>query len=260
MNLQDNIYRYRKAKGYSQEELAVLCHVSRQAVSKWENGSSKPDSDNLVLLAKYLEVSTDALLGLEEHRIRQQDSAFKEISYTSKLRIFNIPLVDIYFRIYRFSGFGCYRIGFDGHSRCAKGIIAIGTRAVGVCTLSFFGAGLFGVGLLNIGLFFSLGLCSVSLLYAIGLLSLSIYMAFGVIAIGMYAFGVVALGAQMAVGVVAWGNHAIGIVAEGNHHYLLKDGTSCVIDMYQYQKLQSLLSDTYMPSIMHYVISHLPLC
>ena len=41
MEFKDNLYRIRKEKGMSQEELAALCEVSRQAISKWENGASQ---------------------------------------------------------------------------------------------------------------------------------------------------------------------------------------------------------------------------
>lgn len=39
--LQDNIKYLRKAKGFSQEEMAVRLHVVRQTISKWENGLSQ---------------------------------------------------------------------------------------------------------------------------------------------------------------------------------------------------------------------------
>ncbi|OUO25088.1 hypothetical protein B5F86_13590 [Lachnoclostridium sp. An298] len=39
--INDNIRRYRKEKGLSQEEMAVSLHVVRQTVSKWENGVSQ---------------------------------------------------------------------------------------------------------------------------------------------------------------------------------------------------------------------------
>lgn len=41
MNFNENLYRIRKEKGLSQEDLAILCNVSRQAISKWENGLSQ---------------------------------------------------------------------------------------------------------------------------------------------------------------------------------------------------------------------------
>lgn len=46
--INDNIRRYRKEKGLSQEEMAVRLHVVRQTVSKWENGKSVPDAEVLI--------------------------------------------------------------------------------------------------------------------------------------------------------------------------------------------------------------------
>lgn len=62
MNIGEKIYQLRKAKGYSQEELAELLGVTRQAVSKWELGSSTPELDSVVELAKLFGVTTDYLL------------------------------------------------------------------------------------------------------------------------------------------------------------------------------------------------------
>lgn len=63
--LNDNIQKYRKAKGMSQEELAVGLHVVRQTVSKWEKGMSVPDAQVLIDMAALLEVSVNALLGID---------------------------------------------------------------------------------------------------------------------------------------------------------------------------------------------------
>lgn len=61
------LYEYRKAHGYSQEELAAKIGVSRQAISKWERSESSPDTDNLIALAQLYGVSLDTLLmGSEE--------------------------------------------------------------------------------------------------------------------------------------------------------------------------------------------------
>ena len=62
------ICRHRKAKGYSQEELAELVGVSRQAISKWESGSSIPSTDNLRLLGNLYGVTVDFLLNSEENQ------------------------------------------------------------------------------------------------------------------------------------------------------------------------------------------------
>lgn len=52
----------RKSKGLSQEELAEALYVTRQAISKWENGSCIPDIVNIKAIADYFKVSVDVLL------------------------------------------------------------------------------------------------------------------------------------------------------------------------------------------------------
>ena len=55
--------RLRKAKGYTQEQIAEKVNISYQAVSKWENDISSPDISILGELANILEVTVDELLG-----------------------------------------------------------------------------------------------------------------------------------------------------------------------------------------------------
>ena len=62
MNLADKIIEERKKNGWSQEELASKLGVSRQAVSKWENGASDPSTSNLLALAKLYGISAEDLL------------------------------------------------------------------------------------------------------------------------------------------------------------------------------------------------------
>lgn len=52
----------RKGANYSQEQLADILGVSRQAISKWETGQGKPEIDNIVKLAAVYHVSTDYIL------------------------------------------------------------------------------------------------------------------------------------------------------------------------------------------------------
>lgn len=70
--LNDNILKYRKEKGLSQEEMAVRLHVVRQTVSKWENNLSVPDAEALIKMAELLEVPVSKLLGIEskENNVR----------------------------------------------------------------------------------------------------------------------------------------------------------------------------------------------
>lgn len=61
--LKDTIKKLRIQQGLSQDELAERVHVVRQTVSKWERGTSVPDADSLVALARALGVSAAELLG-----------------------------------------------------------------------------------------------------------------------------------------------------------------------------------------------------
>lgn len=61
--LKDNIKKLRIKNELSQDELAERVHVVRQTVSKWERGTSVPDADSLMALARALGVSAAELLG-----------------------------------------------------------------------------------------------------------------------------------------------------------------------------------------------------
>ncbi len=64
--LGENIARIRKEKGLTQEALAAKLNIVRQAVSKWENGTSVPDAETLCRIADALEVGVSELLGRSE--------------------------------------------------------------------------------------------------------------------------------------------------------------------------------------------------
>ncbi|HEM2866474.1 helix-turn-helix domain-containing protein [Streptococcus suis] len=67
--LAQQIKNLRTAKNLSQDELAEKLYISRQAVSKWENGEATPDIDKLVQLAEIFGVSLDYLvLGKEPEK------------------------------------------------------------------------------------------------------------------------------------------------------------------------------------------------
>ena len=65
MSFGENLQTIRKKNQLSQEGLAEMLGVSRQAVSKWELGEGYPEVDKLLLLSKKLNVSIDSLLGGE---------------------------------------------------------------------------------------------------------------------------------------------------------------------------------------------------
>ena len=62
MNFSEKLIRLRKREGISQEELASYLAVSRQAVSRWEQGTALPDAWNLLKLRQRFGVSVDWLL------------------------------------------------------------------------------------------------------------------------------------------------------------------------------------------------------
>ena len=62
MILSDKLQQYRKLNKYSQEKLAELLGVSRQAVTKWENGISAPSTENLIKLSAIYKIALDDLI------------------------------------------------------------------------------------------------------------------------------------------------------------------------------------------------------
>lgn len=63
MDTKDVILELRTQKGLSQDELAEKIYVTRQAVSRWENGETIPNTETLKLLSKFFDVSINTLLG-----------------------------------------------------------------------------------------------------------------------------------------------------------------------------------------------------
>ena len=62
MDFSENLRRLRLEKGWSQQILSELLHVSPKTVSKWETGENRPDIDTVVQLARTFDITTDALL------------------------------------------------------------------------------------------------------------------------------------------------------------------------------------------------------
>ena len=202
MEFQQRLYDLRKKAGLSQEGLADLLGVTRQAVQKWEAGASRPDMDNLAALARYFNVTLDYLVTGEEPPAPAAQTTIVNnyyqrwrYEYKSQRTLFGLPLVHI-------------RLG-DRGTGLAKGVFAVGNYAVGIFTFGGISLGLGGwaMGALAIG-----GL-------AIGLLAIG-GAAVGLFAMGGGAFGVYAAGggaiaSEIAIGGSAHAPLAIGRIAEG---------------------------------------------
>ena len=61
MELDEKLTQARKAAGLTQADVAARLDVSRQAVSRWEGGQSKPSTERLLELARIYDVSLDWL-------------------------------------------------------------------------------------------------------------------------------------------------------------------------------------------------------
>ncbi|MFV0518086.1 MAG: helix-turn-helix domain-containing protein [Aminipila sp.] len=72
----ENLKSIRKAKGFTQDELAVRLNVVRQTISKWEKGLSVPDAEMLIKIAEVFETPVSELLGAKF----EQDSSRNDIA------------------------------------------------------------------------------------------------------------------------------------------------------------------------------------
>ena len=67
--LSERIYKFRRKSGLSQEQLAEKIGVSRQAISKWESGTSTPELEKLLALSECFNMTLDDLV--KEETINQ---------------------------------------------------------------------------------------------------------------------------------------------------------------------------------------------
>jgi transcriptional regulator with XRE-family HTH domain len=228
MKFEEKLQTLRKSKGMSQENLADVIGVSRQAVSKWELGVSLPDMDKLIALSALFNVSIDYLVkesitepgganstsandatdGLHNMRRGWYSPFWYEYEYKSKRTLFGLPLVHINVGPGLRKAKGIIAIG-----TAAKGFIAIGCFSLGLLSIGALSAGLIGLGGLSLGLLFALGGVSVGTV-AIGGAALGI-ITVGGLSIGMFSLGGYASGSHIAIGGYAKGNIAIGKIVKG---------------------------------------------
>lgn len=208
MTLGDKLSKLRKQNNYTQEQLADILGVSRQAISKWESDASYPETEKLIQLSDMYHCSLDYLLKdeIESDDCNQGERSVnleKHFYYekTSEKKIKGIPLWHVNI----------------GPGRTAKGIIAVGLRAKGVVSLGIASVGLLSVGVVSIGVL-SFGIATVGIIAA-GSIAVGV-LATGAICVGIITMGAISVGAfsvgAMAVGnYVAFGDYARGAIAIG---------------------------------------------
>lgn len=90
MSFAANLKNIRKQQDITQEQLADILSVSRQAVSKWESGLVYPETETLLLLSKELHVSIDHLFEDKHHIVRpkRMERASKIDTYLNCAEVF----------------------------------------------------------------------------------------------------------------------------------------------------------------------------
>lgn len=90
MQLGEKIYHYRNKAGMTQEQLADALSVSRQSISKWESGASKPEISKLVALCELFHITMDELLREEMDEtstVEKEEPSDKEADQTQLLEL-----------------------------------------------------------------------------------------------------------------------------------------------------------------------------
>lgn len=129
LDIANRLIEMRKKNGYSQEKLAELLGLSRQAVSKWERAEASPDTDNLILLSRLYGISLDELLNTnaaDEEFVKEEKETEPEAP--KKNDYVNISFRGIHVR--EKNGDEVH-IGWDGiHVRDKKNAVDIGKEGV----------------------------------------------------------------------------------------------------------------------------------
>ncbi|EGO8651623.1 TPA: helix-turn-helix transcriptional regulator [Enterococcus faecalis] len=79
MNITENILFYRLQNGFSQNSLAEHLNISRQAISKWEQGICLPDIENIILLSQLYNITLDEFFFAENSLNNLNVSSFTQV-------------------------------------------------------------------------------------------------------------------------------------------------------------------------------------
>jgi len=90
MNFAEKLKAERKKKGWSQEELAEYLYVSRQSVSKWENGQNYPSIEIIIKLSDLFGVSIDELLRSDAELTKKVINDGKKLAYPGWKTFFDV--------------------------------------------------------------------------------------------------------------------------------------------------------------------------
>ena len=89
MNLAEKLKKARENAGFSQMDIAEKLNISRQAISKWENGWTSPDIDNLIILSDLYHISLDELLK-DENNEKKKDVNLENREERNEKKVFGL--------------------------------------------------------------------------------------------------------------------------------------------------------------------------
>lgn len=85
MKIGEQIQYQRKLNGMSQGELANELHISRQSISKWENGTTLPSFSNIVIISDLFNISLDELIKNDDEVMANLELKDPRVSKTWKI-------------------------------------------------------------------------------------------------------------------------------------------------------------------------------
>lgn len=94
MEIYEKLSKLRKEHGYSQEELSIQLKVSRQTISRWENGLTLPDSNNLINIANFFELDVNEFLN-DINTLQKNNSENSKITFKKFYKFIIIIILSI---------------------------------------------------------------------------------------------------------------------------------------------------------------------
>ena len=90
MKIGEQLQKQRKAHKMSQDTLAKELHISRQSVSKWENGATLPSFSNVIAISELFDISLDDLIKGDVELMDELESKSRWMSKTKSIVVVSV--------------------------------------------------------------------------------------------------------------------------------------------------------------------------
>ncbi|WP_125763083.1 helix-turn-helix domain-containing protein [Companilactobacillus hulinensis] len=97
MQIGKQLQQQRKKHNMSQEDLAKKMHISRQSISKWENGTSLPTFANVVVIGELFDISLDELIKGDEALMNKFEETTPKMNKAMEILLFGIGIAMVAF-------------------------------------------------------------------------------------------------------------------------------------------------------------------